>query len=247
MSKENIKNKENKKDDPVSNKTKKVVLITVILTIIVSIILTFIILTTRKILIISKLKNLAEDYTEINNIHAKIYNYSWHLTTDEIFIKDDKILKIHNIHTDNSSTEMILYKDADSTNIYIDNGEEKIAKLDTNENVEFEILNYFANENMSDFLMLSIFSDITEEYCNGKECYKITNLPQFLDLKSNDETVYIEKDSGLIVRIIKDNNPDSNINIDYITDFFYEFDTVTDNEIAEPDIERYEVQNNIDK
>ena len=96
MSKENIKNKENKKDAPVSNKTKKVVLITVILTIIVSIILTFIILTTRKILIISKLKNLAEDYTEINNIHAKIYNYSGHLTTDEIFIKDDKILKIHN-------------------------------------------------------------------------------------------------------------------------------------------------------
>ena len=247
MSKENIKNKENKKDGVAYNKTKKIVPITIILTIVLSILLIFMILTTRKILIISKLKNLAEDYTQINNIHAKIYNYSGHLTTDEIFVKNDKYLKIHNIYTDNSLTKMILYNNADSTNIYVDNGEKKIARLNSDESVEFEVYNYFVNESVNDFLMLSIFSDITEEYCNGKDCYKITNIPQFMDSKSNDETVYIEKDTGLIVRIIKENNLNSNFDIDYVTDFFYEFNTVTDEQMVEPDIEGYEVQNNIDK
>lgn len=247
MSKENIKNKENKKDGVAYNKTKKIVPITIILTIVFSILLIFMILTTRKILIISNLKNLVEDYTQINNIHAKIYNYSGHLTTDEILVNNDKILKIHNIYTDNSLTKMILYNNADSTNIYVDNGEKKIARLNSDESVDFEVYNYFVNESVNDFLMLSIFSDITEEYCNGKDCYKITNIPQFMDSKSNDETVYIEKDTGLIVRIIKENNLNSNFDIDYVTDFFYEFNTVTDEQIVEPNIEGYEVQNNIDK
>ena len=72
---------------------------------------------------------------------------------------------------------------------------------------------------------LAFTARITTEKCNNKECYLIE--------VSKDYRIWVEKDTGIIVR---------EINIDNITNRIYTFDEVKDEEIIKPDVSDCKIQ-----
>ena len=89
---------------------------------------------------------------------------------------------------------------------------------------------------------MPIFSTISSEKCNGKDCYRIV-LYSFGD---NDGTIYyIEKETGLLLRSIGVSSMYANVDgekYDMITDYQYEFDVVTEEAFIEPDISEYNIE-----
>lgn len=66
---------------------------------------------------------------------------------------------------------------------------------------------------------------ITSEVCNGKECY----------LFEHDKVrVWVEKETGLVIREISEISSNNNNEFDVVTDYTYTFDNVTDEQVKEP-------------
>lgn len=208
------------------------------------IVLVFVILILRKMFIINNLKSSVKQYTYKDNIYAKICNYSDHLTIDQIFLKDNKTFIKHNIYGENSQSSMIISKSEKETDIFLDTGITKIATLNADYNTEFSVIEYLNELSVKDYLSLIIFSNVTKEYCNGSECYKISNIPEYIDSEiATNKNIYFDKNTGLVTRSISKSNPNLNINKDYVTDYEYKFDIVKDEDMVSPNIEDYEIQN----
>lgn len=107
----------------------------------------------------------------------------------------------------------------------------------------FFINDFLYTENIFEFIVNSVCSSIKSAECNGKECYKIQEFysSNFLYLEGGS-TMYIEKGTGLPVRIesgvISTNNGTTNTLIDYQ----YKFNCVTDEDLKEPDVNEYKIQ-----
>lgn len=79
-------------------------------------------------------------------------------------------------------------------------------------------------------LKFCIFSQIQSATCNGVECYRIN--ANFWD--SNEDTcIYVAKDTGLLIRNMA-GSVDEEYPYNAIWDFYYEFGTVTDEDVKEP-------------
>jgi len=95
--------------------------------------------------------------------------------------------------------------------------------------------------NPIDLIGNSVFSTITSENCNGKECYRVA----IKSLNDKGEAIYyIDKETGLTIRSIGASSSIKNDGerYDHIADFQYKFDVVTDEDFIEPDISEYEIQ-----
>ncbi len=66
---------------------------------------------------------------------------------------------------------------------------------------------------------------ITSEICNGKECYLFEH---------NKIRVWVEKETGLVIREISEISSNNNNEFDVVTDYTYTFDNVTDEQVKEP-------------
>ena len=99
--------------------------------------------------------------------------------------------------------------------------------------------------NLKELLLLAFTSNITNEICNGIECYKI-DFSIMLGKEGNVtkyKTIqYIDKQTGLVIRYI-DSNDNKQNEFGGIRDYKYEFNVVEDNDFVEPNIEEYEIEN----
>lgn len=212
--------------------------------------ITVVILITRKAIIIKTLINKAANYENINNYYSIYYQYdSNNIEILESFNKDGKYLKtLKTIEKRTGEIVSILTEayNGEKINLYIDSPNEKKAILDTNPNVimPFEVKNYYLCFNSNwDFIKSCIFSSVKSVQCNGFDCYRFTDLYNSQLANSQCENyVYIDKDTGLAIRsfggIISDNSGSYNI----IRDFYYKFNTVKDEDLIEPNIQDYIIQ-----
>ena len=210
--------------------------------ILVLVLLVFLILIGRKLIIIENLKGSINKYISSNNYYVKSSNYNssnGSITNIETYNKNDiQLVKYTNLSTDNP-TEMIVYHNGDTTNSYIDVGGEKTAKLNFGE-LRTSISNDIYPNNFYQDIIMAMFSSITSEECNGKQCYKIRNIPKDITSVLPNEILYIEKDTGLEIKRINYNDLDEPEN--YIsTNFEYQFNTITDEDVKEPNINEYTV------
>lgn len=207
-------------------------------------------LITRKAIIITTLFNKAEDYKNMSNYYTTYYQYdSNNIEILESFNKDGKYLKT--LKTIEKRTGKIVSKltetyNGEKTNLYIDSQNEKKVILDTKPNVimPFEAKNYYLYFDSNwDFIKSCIFSNVKNVECNGVDCYRFTDLynSQLANFKY-ENYVYIDKNTGLAIRslggIISDNSTSYNV----IIDFYYGFNTVIDEDLVEPNIEEYIIQ-----
>lgn len=225
--------------------------------IILSALLLFVILTIRKVAIISDLSNKADKTRMASNYHEISYSYNMgEYSKEEIFkLGDKKKIIITQLTEDGtiSTTTMFANKissendmDIYLVNTYGNSKEGKKARLNEKMAIYDNLQNPFYTENLWQLLKYSMLSSIKTTRFNGNECYYISN---FKNPYSNGfGGMYVNKDTGFPISTMAYEYENSNeIQADFpkrepVTEYILELDTVTELEFLEPDINEYELQ-----
>lgn len=218
---------------------KKIALIILAIVVIITLIIA------RKVIIVTNLQKNVSKYVNSENYHKIMYVYMQDsYVKSEIFtLGDRKAITITRINKGNKVITKIYVK-GNTTNIYTETQDKKIVSLNTGIQVYEEIQDPLYTENLLERILASAIATIKSEKCNGKECYLIENFLSGYILSENG--TYINKETGLDVRTksIEVTDPNTGINVSGLTDCLYEFNTVTENDLQEPDISQYEIQEN---
>lgn len=197
----------------------------------------------RKMVIIKDLDNKVSSYENYKNYYIKETTYSGNsITISEIYKKDNKSLIIlTNYNFENDGKNVIkVFNDSNNTNTYYEtDNNKKIAYLNQKNNIQLNITNEVETKNFFNLLVKALNTRISSKNCNEKLCYAIETIipPKYSDI------TYIEKDTGLVVRKsgITGTVDSDEITTDNVEDYIYSFDTVTDSDIIEPNIDEYEI------
>ncbi len=201
----------------------------------------FIFLTARKMIILSNLKNKQKEMINEDNYYAHLTSYTGtSMKTMDIYHKNDKhYMKEIEFYTPNDVKIFDTYHTGKQCNTYITTESGKYVQKNGQAYEPYVLYNDLEyTKGFWSFVKQAVISNIKSDICNGKECYNITNL---LDDYKN---VYIEKDTGLVVRIygfetsttLKDQ---TTIKTNGLIDFSYEFNQVKDDVFIEPNPSEY--------
>lgn len=215
-------------------KVKKV--LKIILIIIAILIILVLIHTIRNFIIVSQLQSKITEYTKINNYHIKITENQEDgaFITVNYYKKDNKQAYFLERNKDGEVIKMSSYSDGTKTHRrYTETPDYKTVNFEQSQFLGIAIGNVLENDNTWQNILASMMAQIKSVEYKGKICYEITNYASqhlFLGLEKN--TVYIEKDKGLLIKA----------NIDYSNaEYEYEFNNVNDTIFIEPDISQYQV------
>lgn len=191
---------------------------------------------TRKIIIISNLSTNAKQYTNISNMHIIKYSYNENsYVKNELWQMDNKkkmiITSLKNGKTSNVEIYAHKVKDGYELNSYSEiDGEKTKNQYVEKEFIGIYVENIFDKTDFIQLLKVAIGATIKDTIFDGKECYYILNFDRGNGVLSNG--VYVDKETGLIINEISYQYDD---NIAYpATTYKYEFDTVTDEQVAIP-------------
>ena len=210
------------------NKEKMMKILKIILIILLVIIVIVLINTFRKFMIVKGLKNNSQKYTLSKNYHIKATSNE--ITTNS-YKKDDKELIIME---KDEKEKISVYNTGNKKDIFYDTSEGKKAELNSNTTLTSrEVYDYFDSQTDFQLFFASILPQVKRTEYNGKECYKLKNFFTLKLLWGNEiNEVYIEKDTGLVVK--------ENID-DVISEIEYEFDNVSDEMFIQPDSSKYKI------
>ena len=197
-----------------------------------------------KFIVIKSMQNKIEQYSDITNFHITKKSYCYDaVTTQEAFHKDNNFLVHIKRTAENAENREII--STKNGNNYIIAGDTKVATMNSMTlGVQEKVYNFLETENIGEFLYgLVISSRISSVKCNDKDCYKIENFKvSGIVFPEYGMCVYIDKETGLIVRIEEGTRDTNGKMYTQVSDYKYEFNTVTDEDLKEPDISEYKVQ-----
>lgn len=201
---------------------KKILIIVLILFAILAI---FIV---RKFIIITNLVNESKEYANKTNYFAVVQSLqNGNVNIIKSYNKDGNYLTTFRTYGKDIKDErgLIRYKkDSEEIGI-IQSGQEKIAILDGSVLGEVNVVNIFSTlDNTMQQLQFAVISRITTDNYGNIECYLI---------ELENCKMWVEKDTGLIIR---------EINGGLVSERFYEFDIVKDEDITKPDISDCKIQ-----
>lgn len=253
----NITKKDNREVKYIKKFNKKINILKLIISLILVV---FIILTARKVIIISSLSKNAENTINTSNYHTVIYSYYLEdYSKTEVFSLGDKKKIITTQRKDNGINKITIFARKNESfnendnkyiaNIYREIRDEKDGKIEkgVNLNQEIEIFvnpqNVTKTENYLQLFVYSILSSVKDTTFNGEECYYISN---FKSVNNNlEEGMYVNKSTGLPISSIayEYKNPDGTRGRVPTSDYIYEFNVVKEEEFVEPNIDEYKVTN----
>lgn len=203
----------------------------------------------RRAIIIISLQNKIAEYSASTNYHMTEYVYEGiYYKINEVYCKDNQSLTT--ITTNESGVKKIAkYSDGEKANIYIDANDNNVALLNNEASAapNYEgIYNSLETKGLWDFILNIIKTRITTANVNGKQCYKVDDFysPNVLIAGEGERTIYIDKETGLLVRTFGGTIKNSNGTFTIVNDYQYEFGTVTDEDLKEPDLANYIIQDN---
>ena len=206
---------------------KKMKLWKKILLVVLALLVVFVIFTLRKYIIITNLINASKDYVAKTNFMVDSYSLSNDTASlAKTYYKDGNLFSTtqtfsHNILEERKITA---YNKDDEKIVIIQAGEDKV--LLSNGNIAPVYVNTISEYDDIKFkIPLALTSKITTEECNNKECYLIE--------LSKEYKIWVEKETGIIIRVM---------DIGYITNRYYTFDIVKDEDIVKPDISDCKIQ-----
>lgn len=220
---------------------EKIKLWKIIVAILVILLVIFAINTIRKVIIFNDLQEKISKYEKSENMYSKIDSEK---SITERFIKND-IDKL-----------IIKYKDKPMTVIQLKNGNEcknytffeetkKVTVTDVNSMDALRVAkinNTIDTNSFIDKLIKCITSKVSTETIDGKEYYVIDGKLSGNQLMLQDvisTKAYIDKETGLTMKVIEITKENNNKK-EYITNYEYNFDSITDDEISEPNTIGYE-------
>lgn len=218
---------------------KKKVLKIILLFILIAIII-FLVITIRKMIIISDLNNKVSKYINSNNHYEKIVNNSEGMT--EFYLKDENALMIYTLKEKDTgkNRKLMQYTKGDKVNTYIEAGDSKIAMLGASKDEvqsQIMIMGFDYENNLWSLFKLATMSKIKTVKYEGKDCYFVQSLIA--------DNAYIQKQTGLTLKAnngysVKEDGTEEAI----VAEYYYEFDNVDDSIFVEPDISQYKIQEN---
>lgn len=208
--------------------------------------LTFSITTIRKMIIISDLSNKNQQYENSTNYCITSNDYfEGGLSQEKRFYLGDKVKLVQTAIVDGEvSTHTFIGKIDSELSLqfngtmyssqitYIELGDRKFAVRERTILPVGNFHNDFYTKNIFDLFNFAIHTSIKETTLNGKECYYIDRLNE-----QPYNPIYFDKSSGLQYGIVVS---------DILTTSKYEFDTLTEDDLAEPDLSEYEVYDNFE-
>ncbi len=202
------------------------------------------------ILLVLTLIHTIRNYIIIRNLQNKISKYS---NSTNYFVKSEStkndgtkiIMKYYQkdnkqaVFLEKTSNENEIkisrYNNGERVDTFTETKDSKVAQLDTSTLISVNIYNQLETDNKWQTFIGSIISNIRSEKCNDKECYVIKGFTSTTSLTFEGTKIYIDKDTGLLVKVIEDET---------ISNREYEFNNVEDTIFIEPDISQYTLKNN---
>lgn len=219
-------------------KKSKIGKITLIIVLVIIILLA--IRTIRNYMILNSMQNKVAEYTGKTNFYYKIEEDNSNISYFEVYRKND-IKKVTIIQKE-TGTKVMNYIYPGYTNIYEDvvNGIDTMRSqnIETFENVT--IPNYINFTNHFQMLLSSLPVKIKTETIDGTEYCVLTNLysPSYtIENRIQKVTFYFSKNTGLVEKIVETMDTGEENTILYT----YEFDSVTDENLSEPDKSNYKI------
>ncbi|MCI9039132.1 MAG: hypothetical protein HFJ29_04605 [Clostridia bacterium] len=212
--------------------------------IVLIIIALFMINTIRKLAIIKNIQKNANQYTSSKNYHIKSVGSGMNEDSTTIinsYCKGDNTLTTLEMTRDGEKIHKLsVYDNGIKKDVFTETSKQKVAEMDVEEsmNLIMPIYNYFEGASNMQLIWMAIVSRVEDIEYNGKQCYRVANSPSSSVLKTdnnNIDEVYIEKDTGLVIRTHFGNT---------ISEREYEFNNVQDDIFTEPDIREYETLKN---
>ena len=117
--------------------------------------------------------------------------------------------------------------------------------------LEIDNISEFKTDNLYELILMALTGNVSSEIYNGKECYRVEKLmvmgkktiPEIFYQDMYKKVFYIEKETGLFIRIIDKREIEvGNGKKDRVTDFEYYFWNIDDDVFKEPNIEEYIVK-----
>ena len=196
----------------------------------------FIIILLRRFFILNTYAIAMAEYSKKDNYSITLYENqpTENSIISQSYYKDGK--KVF-ILQPSENKKMHSYCDKEQWIVKIDNDQNKVALVSKKiATVTGPVVVSAFGEGMSAWqnFLLSFTTQITEEECNGKDCYKV-------DLDGMQ--VWIDKETYLTARIANGylQNSDGTKEL-AATNYEYKFGTVTDAQVAKPDLTGYSVR-----
>lgn len=206
---------------------KKVLLVVIVL-LLIGVVITF-----AKYNVFSKLEKVAKETQNSNNYSMELHSLQDNdITITKAYYKDGKFLTTLQFYSKESEgiRKVTSYYDGNEPVAIIEAGGTKTAIVNSENVVGLRPqINSYAMYETGFWTKIAMTLDtrISEEKTNGIDCYLLET--------SGGWKRWFAKDTGLLVR---------EINGGFVTDYHYGFNTVTDNDIAKPDISDCNIQQN---
>lgn len=190
----------------------------------------FMILTLRKFYVLNTYAVAMEKYGQKNNYKVTIQSNDG--GNNITYYKDGVSVLILN---PKENRQMYCYNDASESILRIDSDGNKVAIISKpNTMGAAKVISAFG-EGMTAWqnFLLSLTSIVTEEECNGRDCYKVI---------LNGMKVWIDKENYLTVRVANGYAVSSDgTKTPFVNNYKYEFGTVTDKQVSKPDLTGYKI------
>lgn len=230
----------------------------VIIAIVIILLLAFI-LFLNNFLKINSIMIRAEKSLQSNNFYKETTQilYDNHTSITKEYYKDGKYKNVWEVYSDNGiETKITEYANVDSDErIYIYENEKKviieqgdISRMLNNSN-NIKNIPFVTNQKglLEKIGATFVYSIGTDTYDYGKEYYVLNNKAE----KNNSWEIWIDKEIGLPLKEISRGGekvffPGTNVVKeirDYIQEYKYEFNTVTDEDVKVPDLSNYTIEN----
>lgn len=127
-------------------------------------------------------------------------------------------------------SKVSMYNNGERTDTFTETKDSKVAHLNSGMIIAVNIYNQLETDNKWQTLLGSMLAKVKSVTYNEKECYIVEGFLSSMTLNFEGEKVYIEKDTGLLVK-----NIGSFIN----TERQYKFGSIEDEIFIEPNIGQY--------
>lgn len=213
----------------------------VILSIVFVALLISVILIVRKMLILSDLKRKNLKYATSSNYKLVMNEYRGNtILYKEQYKKNQKLKVITTIISEVGKDEEIKFINETRKNTYLKGWNDDKAvwlnkEVTNSEEDGIYLIFSFQITNLKQLFEAALEYKISTENCDRKECYRVKSIQNGIPVIE-----YIEKETGLPIRLIHG----ANLKEGSIIEFECEFNKVTDDCFIEPNIAEYEIVNN---
>lgn len=204
-----------------------------ILGIVMAILVIFLLIhTIKNYIIITGLQDKISQYSNNSNYYIKSVatEDNGTIVTMEYYKKDNKQAVFIERNLNGEISKISTYNNGERIDTFWDNKDNKIAQLNTDTFMNVNFYNCLETDYKWQTFLSSITSSIKSVNCNEKACYLIKGFMSSSYLTSKETEVYIEKDTGLLIKSTEEG---------ILTEKEYKFDSVEDTVFSEPDIRQY--------